>query len=202
MLKMNFEEFCQLVESGKLKIVVNFLLLEGPVFYFKKDHRKYFDFKSRISTKLNVHPKNIEVVGSAKLGFRLKVEKPGKPFGADSDIDVVIVSNNLFEKAWLQLISIEEKMWHELSPKERIGLRECKQDVYWGYIRPDRITNRIQFSRWWWTTFEELSNCEDYDRRKIRGRLFKSWKHVQRNYCYLVQHFMQQLKHLGQGGIK
>ena len=193
---MNFEEFRKLIESKKLEIVVNSLLLEGSVFYFRQNRGRYLDFKNKISAELHVHPKNIEVVGSARLGFRLKSEKLGEPFGADSDIDVAIVSSNLFEEAWLQLIFIENKMWHELTPKERINIMECKGDIYWGYIRPDRITTRIKFSRWWWKIFEQLSSREEYGGRKIRGRLFKSWKHVQRYYCYSVQCLMEELKRL------
>ncbi len=191
---MNFEEFRQLTKSENLQVVVNLLLLAGPVFYFKQDHRRYFDFKNKISARLNVHPNNIEVVGSARLGFRLKLEKLGKPFGADSDIDVVIVSNNLFERVWLQLIFMTEEKWYHLTPKERANVKECKENIYWGYIRPDRIPPKTEFSRWWWRIFEQLSNCADYDRRKIRGRLFKSWEHVQMNYCYSIQHLMQEFK--------
>ena len=188
---MNFEEFRQLTKSEDLQVVVNLLLLEGPVFYFKQDHRRYFDFKNKISARLNVHPNNIEVVGSARLGFRLKLEKLGKPFGADSDIDVAIVSNALFEQVWLQLISLTDEKWYDLTPKERANVKECRENIYWGYIRPDRIPPKTKFSRWWWTIFEQLSNCADYERRKIRGRLFKSWKHVQMNYCHSIQLLMQ-----------
>lgn len=197
---MNFEEFCQLIRSENLGVVVNSLLLEGPVFYFKQDHRRYFDFRNKISAKLNVHPNNIEIVGSARLGFRLKLEKLGEPFGADSDIDVVIVSNDLFEQVWLQLIFIRKQVWHDLTPKERTNLKECRENIYWGYVRPDRIPTKIDFSRWWWPIFEQLSNCDDYDRRKIRGRLFKSWKHVQMNYHYSIQRLIQDLQRLNKEG--
>lgn len=197
---MNFEEFCKLVEIEGSEIVVNSLLLEGSIFYFKQDHRRYFNFKNKISEKLSIHPNNIEVIGSARLGFRLKSEKLGKPFGADSDIDVVIVSNDLFEKAWSELIYIKERWWHDLSPRERTNLRECQEHIWWGYIRPDRIPSKAEFSKRWWTIFEQLSDCDDYERRKIRGRLFKSWKHAQINYCYSIERLMQEHRDLSKEG--
>jgi len=193
---MDFHEFCQLAKSETLEAVVNSSLLEGSVFYFKGDLRRYFDFKYKIAEKLNVHPKDIEVVGSARLGFRLAQQKAGEPFGPDSDIDVVVVSNTLFEEVWLQLICVWERAWHDLVPKERTNLKECLKNVYWGYIRPERIPTRSNFSRWWWAVFEELSNCDDYEQRSVRGRLFKSWKHVQINYCYSIQRLLQELGQL------
>jgi hypothetical protein len=193
---MNFDEFYELTKSANLDMVVNSYLLQGPVFYFKGDYRRYFDFKNRISAKLNVHPNNIEVVGSAKLGFRLKMEKIGESFGADSDIDVVVVSNDLFEEVWSQLILKKNNAWYNLSPKERANLKDCQKNLYWGYIRPDRLPTTAPFSKWWWGIFEQLSNCSDYDRRKIRGRLFKSWHHVQMNYCYAIERLMEEYHRL------
>ena len=196
-VQMNFEAFRKVIQTEGLELTVNSLLLQGPVFYFGKDYKKYFHFRNRLSEKLNVHTNDIAIVGSARLGFSLNQEKSGKSFDKDSDIDVAVVSKNLFERAWSELISIGEKKFYELLPKERSNLRECQSDIYWGYISPDRVPGGTGFSRWWWAIFEELSDCSEYEKRKIRGRLFESWKRAQMHYCYSIQKL---LKTLAEGG--
>lgn len=179
---MTFEEFRKVIENKGLEETVNSLILHGSVFYFNWDDNKYYCFKDEISKKLRVHTKNIEIIGSAKLGFSLNQERLGKSFGKKSDIDVVVISDILFEKAWSELISIGDRRWIDLTPKEKENLKQCQNDIYWGYIRPDRVPGETEFSKWWWNIFNELSSNAEYEYRMVRGRLFKSWERVQE--CY------------------
>jgi Pyruvate/2-oxoacid:ferredoxin oxidoreductase gamma subunit len=52
---MNIEEFRKVIEIEGLEVTVDFLILQGPVFYFHNDSKKYFNFKKLLSKKL-VHP--------------------------------------------------------------------------------------------------------------------------------------------------
>jgi predicted nucleotidyltransferase len=115
----------------------------------------------------------------------------GEPFDKESDIDIAVISDKLFDLAWSELISIRDKKWLELRPKERANLIQCQSDIYWGYISPDKVPGGIGFSKWWWSIFEELSSNTDFGRRKIRGRLFKSWERAQAYYCYSIQNLLK-----------
>jgi predicted nucleotidyltransferase len=191
---MNFTEFRKVIEIEGLEVAVNSLILQGSVFYFKDDFKKYFYFKNILSTKLDVHTKNIEIIGSAKLGFSLNQQRLGEPFDKESDIDIAVISDKLFDLAWSELISIRDKKWFELTPKERANLIQCQSDIYWGYISPDRVPGGTGFSKWWWSIFEELSSVADFERRKIRGRLFKSWERAQAYYCYSIQNLLKSVR--------
>lgn len=66
------------------------------------------DFKSIVSENLHISFNSVMMVGSGKLGYSLSPnpEKLFKPFNNDervrkiSDIDIAIISSNLFHKYW------------------------------------------------------------------------------------------------------
>ena len=62
---------------------------------------QYFELKRRISDNFGLHPSHVIVVGSGKLGFSIAPGKRYRPFGEESDLDVAIVSGELFRDLWL-----------------------------------------------------------------------------------------------------
>jgi hypothetical protein len=62
----------------------------------------YDDFRFQVGTQVNTSPNNVAIIGSAKFGYSLNPAKNFSEFGGNSDIDVVIVSPELFEQTWAQ----------------------------------------------------------------------------------------------------
>src|SRR5207249_9485842 len=60
----------------------------------------YYELKARIAGNFGIHPAEVVVVGSAKLGFSLAPDKRYRPFGQTSDIDVTLCSSDLFDACW------------------------------------------------------------------------------------------------------
>lgn len=63
----------------------------------------YVEFKKSVADSVHVRPDCIGLVGSAKLGYSLSPEAGKRllrDFGTKSDIDVVIVSDELFDEIW------------------------------------------------------------------------------------------------------
>ena len=104
------------------------LSLEPKDFYMKhivKSHNWYFSdylrfshdeivdkmdyFKEIVSTMLSVNFHNVQIVGSAKVGYSLSPSKLFSPFHDEcpdkpsSDIDVAIISERLYKKFWDEL---------------------------------------------------------------------------------------------------
>ena len=71
-------------------------LSEGIPFAFQNCPGTYESIRSWISTRLGVDPKEVNITGSAKLGQSLSPSKIGEPFNENSDLDLFIISNDLF----------------------------------------------------------------------------------------------------------
>ena len=98
-------EFINLIKSKSEKEIYDILLQGQDVHYFKsisKNHLLFYDdFKRFMANKLNVHFNNIAIIGSAKTAFSLSPSKNFKEFDSEnSDLDIVIVSDEYFKKFW------------------------------------------------------------------------------------------------------
>lgn len=85
-------------------------LLGQDIWYFKKQailnpSQHYDDFKRYMSKNLNIHFHNISIIGSAKTRFSFSPSKNFSEFRDyndenPSDLDVVLVSQTLFDDTW------------------------------------------------------------------------------------------------------
>ena len=111
---MTLEIFKDQCISLKPDILVQKHLIEDITFFFDKIRKgEEFDFKKDIASILNVHVRDIVIVGSGKFGFSLKPSNASeglylfKEFDYNyknkisekkSDLDIAIVSSYLFDK--------------------------------------------------------------------------------------------------------
>jgi hypothetical protein len=114
---------------------------------------------------VRVHSLQLVVCGSAHLGFCpiASDERFGRPFDAKrSDIDVAVVSPELFESWWTELQSIA------LDFETRTAV---SRDLFWGFLNPALLRDVGEYGPKWWGLFGALRT----DRaRGIRGRLYKN----------------------------
>ena len=64
---------------------------------------KYFDLRSEVAGHFGLHPDEVLIVGSTKLGFRVAPSKQYRLFSDESDIDVVLVSSTLSSSSFSKL---------------------------------------------------------------------------------------------------
>ena len=116
---MDVTKFKQDCKDKKPDIIVQEHLIDGTSFFFDEIQiGKEFEFKKDLAKSLDVHIRDIVIVGSGKLGFSVKpdIVTPSlyqyKKFDFNyerdnedkkSDLDVAIVSGSLFDK---QLVNI------------------------------------------------------------------------------------------------
>lgn len=163
------------------EIVNKYILCEDCVcFSGEKDLIRRL--KTAIADHFHLHLKNIEIVGSGKLGISLNEERFGKPFDSQSDIDLIVVSSELFDRAWIELLMLDYKYPHRLRGNDRDFLRESFETIHKGYLSPNKLPEASNFGKNWWAIFNGLSNKAKYENRKIRGRLFKNWFCVEKYY--------------------
>ncbi|CAN7165912.1 hypothetical protein LJR219_000208 [Phenylobacterium sp. LjRoot219] len=115
-----------------------------------------------ITDQFRVSMRDVLVTGSAKLGFTT-VSKPEKkrpifsPFGDTSDIDVAIISSDLFLRFWRRTSEFENaEGWKDRSSFRRYLAR--------GWIRPDMLPTHPDFSEKieWFEFFQELTASGRY----------------------------------------
>ncbi len=108
MILMNLEDFNDLIRSEHSEKFARHKLFDEHCFVFNDPsilaNGQYSEFRSKIADELNINPRNIAIVGSAKFGWSMAPAKYGQRYihGA-SDIDIVIISKELFENFWYQI---------------------------------------------------------------------------------------------------
>lgn len=83
-------------------------ILEGtPVMW--PNSVDYAEWRHNMADGLGVPAPSVIVVGSARLGYSLNPQNAFKDFGRESDIDVAIVDQKIFEETWSEINCIANK---------------------------------------------------------------------------------------------
>lgn len=153
-------------------------LVHGIPFVFDGNEGNYYSFREKIARKFNVSINDIFIVGSAKLGF--SYEK-NSDFSLESDIDVVIVNENLYEE-YQQAICEYQYQIDKL--KKNITVGELEQYnrflAYFikGWMRPDLIPSSFDIDILrdnWFQYFKSISNGKsEVGNYKVSAGLFKN----------------------------
>jgi hypothetical protein len=135
------------------------------------DDERYYALKAAVAENFEVHPNEIIVVGSTKLGFSIAPGKRYRAFGETSDIDVAIVSTQLFDRVWHEIFSYLDsaRSW-----EDRRAFTNYFVHVW---VRPDKLPpgENFQFTEDWFEFFRALSNSRDFGDIKIAGALYRDW---------------------------
>lgn len=146
-------------------------IMDGDCYLLDED--KHYELKNEIATKYELNPRDILVVGSAKLGFSIAVNKRYRHFGDASDIDVAIVSPELFDKVWQLVFEFSEKPGRHGYWKNS---HDFKQYLFRGWIRPDLLPPSADFpyKRDWFEFFRKLTATGYYGDYRVAAGLYRS----------------------------
>jgi hypothetical protein len=156
-----------LVPQSDDKAIVEQFLLHGQCFAIEETVE--FQIKQRIAQEFDLNVlTDIFVVGSAKLGFSISPKKRWKHFGDQSDVDVAIVSHELYETVWHEVhdYATSNAYWPERG--------QFIKYLFQGWIRPDYLPSSASFtfSDRWWDFFRELKAQELAGPYKIAAGLY------------------------------
>lgn len=171
--------------------------LEPKDFYMKhivKSHNWYFSdylnvpqdqivdrmdyFKEIVSSHLGINFHSVQIVGSAKMGYSLSPRKllqsfhdevPGMP---SSDIDIAIISDDLYEQFWSELRGIKG-LWYN-----KLYYNHLTESIFRGYIN-DGDLQKINGINTEWGNLITPINMLLQDKlgfvHPITYRLYRSW---------------------------
>ena len=178
---MTKDQLIKFATQGKLDELVT-ELLSGTPHAFEKKPAEYPKFKEQLGAALNVDAAHIVVVGSGRFGFSLAPYKFGRPFSARSDLDIVIVSQAMFDAAWLELIRYDFK---SLTFERDVAdsLKEHRSNnVFWGYLEPYKLKAALSiYKKIWFPAFAALGFFRAAAGREVKARVYRTWDHA-RNY--------------------
>lgn len=73
-------------------------LSEGIPFAFRECPALYEAVRGWFAHQVDVHPKEVTLIGSARIGFSLAPDSLGRAFGDRSDLDLTVISEPLFNR--------------------------------------------------------------------------------------------------------
>jgi len=145
-------------------------------------------FKNQLALRLGTSADSIRVIGSGRLGFSLKPGNNLREFQDTSDIDVIVISPDLFDELWQRLL---EAAYPRPPMLQRLGgwIAARRNEVYTGWISPLEISLDskivgpkakpvLQLRLQWFNALKEASQYPPMRHEDISGRLYRTSSHA------------------------
>ncbi|APC39647.1 hypothetical protein [Clostridium estertheticum] len=165
----------------------------GTPYIFDKDESKYYKIKEKIADKFLIHTDSVKMVGSAKLGFSIAPHKLWKPLNDESDIDMVIISNDIFDLYWKELFEFNNIDHTSRTEEEDKQYKKFIEYFFRGWIRPDKFPFSYSKKKEWFEFFKSIS-YKEFGEKKITGAIYRE------NYFFEKYH-ESNIKNLRDGGL-
>lgn len=186
-LKETYRSISQQDQFGILRL----LITEGIPFVYKSNPLAYEVIRSFLAERFHIHPKEIVLVGSARVGYSLSKLKWGNPFSDKSDLDFAIVSEFLFKAIlrdfykWIN--DIEKRRKIPINKKDLENWLEnidiISNSVKRGFVQTNLLpyddnyptTKKISSTIWLLKKkFSETKNMPNVPRSSVR--IYANWK--------------------------
>ncbi|MDA8240808.1 MAG: hypothetical protein M0Z67_10615 [Nitrospiraceae bacterium] len=189
---LSVKEFETVILNTSPDLIVEEYIFQGKPYVFRKQMKAFNILTKHLVEKLGIVEKNIIIVGSAKMGFSLNPENFPRQFSDASDIDVVIISDKLFDIIWMTLLkwNYPRRLAH-LGQVERDWQQYRRKEIFYGWLMPNEIRYEglafpevlkplRDLSAKWFNTFQSLSLYPEFAARIVMGRLYRSREHALR----------------------
>lgn len=172
-------------------------MLSEPIPWFfqnkfkNQSEEKYSKFRFYMSQKFSIPPTAVMLGGSSWFGFSLSPTKKFRDFNENSDVDIVIVSKNLFEGFWDAYL--KEVVYKRLygRPYEIIAKNTFKRFVHYedGVDFPSSAAFYTNFEKQVSGYAKDLQLGFDFPEH-IGYRIYRSWE----DYNLSVIHTLKDIK--------
>lgn len=198
---MNREEFnIELLKADtpdKKSTFIQRHLVHGVPYVFNGDENKYFDFRNRIAKRFGVQYQEVFIVGSSKLGFSYQ---NNTEFSLESDIDVVIVNEQLFDKYQIAISDYQyelDKFYQTRTIGEMQQYEKFMKYFIKGWMRPDYIPTSFSIELLrdeWFQFFRTISNGKsEVGNYRVSGGLFKNMLYFEKYHLQSINREYEKL---------
>jgi hypothetical protein len=209
---LSAQEFETVLLSKPLDLIVEEFIFQGEPYVFRNQFAFFNLLIKHLSKELGVAEQNMTIVGSAKVGFSLNPENFPRQFSETSDIDVLVISEQLFDTIWMTLLK-----WHyprrfvSLGKTEGEWQQRRRKEIFWGWLVPNEIQYEgISFpevlkplrdlSVKWFNAFQSLSLYPEFAARTVTGRLYRTREHALRYHVEGLRQIHSRLVRTRKGG--
>ncbi|WP_375103255.1 hypothetical protein ACDZ28_26710 [Paenibacillus sp. RS8] len=170
----------------------------GIPFVFKDREDQYFEFRSKIARQFNLNFGEVFIVGSAKFGFSYI---KGTEFSYESDIDVVLVNEQLFEHFYQKISEYQYQMdrfHHTISLDEKKQYNKFLRYLVKGWMRPDLLPYSFQIEilkKEWFNFFNSISNGKsEVGNYEVKAGLYKGYYYLEKYYMNGIEGYYNKRK--------
>lgn len=184
------EEFKELLRRDSAEKIAGDHVFGGDTYLAQRFPRALNTLRRHLCPRFRLEEENVIIIGSAKLGFSLDPNSFPLRFTKNSDIDVLVVSETLFDTYWHAMLR-----WHYPRRLERLPRADWdwvtsrRGDLYWGWFHPDKIGYEgLTFPQVlkplrdlktkWFDSFQSLSLYDEFFGRDVSGKLYRTWEHA------------------------
>jgi len=173
------------------------IFFHGVPAVFQNDSDKYFEFRQLIANKFNVNFSEVMIVGSAKLGFSwIK----GTRFTYESDVDVVIINENLFEEYMYIICDYQYSLDRNrrlIDLSEKRTYNSFLEYIAKGWMRPDKLPYSFQvdvLKSDWFEFFRSISNNKsNIGNYGVKAGLYKNYYYLEHYYINAIENYYKKL---------
>lgn len=194
-MDMDLKKFKEIISQAddyeKRLLHVKKFIFHGIPAVFKNDESAYFEFRNRIANNFGVSFHEVFIVGSAKLGFSYHKHTL---FDYNSDIDVVIVNEALFEKFYFKITEYQYKLdqqYKTISLDELQSYHKFLEYLVKGWMRPDKLPTSFQVNLLkseWFEFFKSISyGRSEVGNYKVAAGLFKNYNYLEKYYTKSIE---------------
>lgn len=185
---MTRDQLAQMIKDEAATFVRNRLFADDPPYVCDHDPDIWSDFTGAFTSQFGGTEMEVRIVGSGRFGYSLSPEKRLRPFHLKSDIDVVVVSEALFDLSWLSLLNAAYPRRENVEITSG-WLAETQRDIYTGFIRPERIKIDpriygrkaqpiLTIQTQWFNARKFAANVDVLPHEVIKARLYRTWDHA------------------------
>lgn len=203
------EEFRILLNLVEYGVLAKRYLHTGLPFVFINEPHKYLSFREAVGRIFDVLPQQISVMGSARFGFSLSPKKQtkngAKTIDENSDLDLVIVSSEIYQEVLEDLVSYTYNVTREyekilndhknqdkeisIKTQSMSSLHGRARSLYHGYVRPgdldydSELRNRLYAMQNAAAT-QLFGTAPPGPITRIGARIFRTWRSAEKSYEY------------------
>ncbi|MFA5299822.1 MAG: hypothetical protein WC389_16685 [Lutibacter sp.] len=194
------KEILELESEDDKKIFTQKHYFHGLPLVFENRENDYYYFRKKIADNFKIDFYEVLIVGSSKFGF-----SPYKltDFSLDSDIDVVIFNEKLFDFYFELISEYQYKIKKQIIRLNSVQSKEYLKFIKYfirGWMRPDLLPQNT-------TEFKEIKqNWDDFflsisysksqvGNYKVKAGLFKNQSFAEKYYRFSIEEITYKLKH-------